>query len=340
MKRIAIVLLVLGLVAATLLIAWSGFDATAAVLMTMGWSGFALICAFHFGLIALNGMAWHLVTPDMPPHRLPFFIWGRWVRTAAADILPFSQLAGPLAGVRLAILHGVSGATAAASVMVDVATEFLTQLGFGLIGLVILLERDPSTGLVAPALLWVLAAGAMAAAFIAVQHGSGRPLLERLSAPIARRFSDLLPATMDSVYAALSRIHNQRLRVALAALLHLLEWLGTGLEAWIALRLMQVPISLAGAIGIEGLLYAIRGAAFAVPAAVGIQEGGYLLLGAAFGLSPEEALALSLLKRGRDLVVGVPALLSWQTIEGSKVWRRLARRVEPEPRRRSGDLIR
>ncbi|HXE27118.1 MAG TPA: hypothetical protein VN656_01325, partial [Stellaceae bacterium] len=81
------------------------------------------------------------------------------------------------------------------------------------------------------------------------------------------------------------------------------------------------------ATGIEGLLYAVRSVAFMVPMAAGIQEGGYLVVGAAFGLPPDQALALSLLKRGRDLALGVPALLGWQALEGGQWWR--GRRARP-----------
>ena len=77
---------------------------------------------------------------------------------------------------------------------------------------------------------------------------------------------------------------------------------------------------------IESLLYAIRTVAFAIPNAVGVQEGAYILVGGAFGLTPEMGLALSLLKRARDLVIGLPALGAWQALEGGRLWRRLAPR--------------
>jgi hypothetical protein len=75
---------------------------------------------------------------------------------------------------------------------------------------------------------------------------------------------------------------------------------------------------------IEGLLYAIRSAAFAVPNAVGVQEGAYIMLGGSFGLTPEMALALSLLKRARDLALGLPVLAACQLFEGSRLWRQYA----------------
>ena len=82
---------------------------------------------------------------------------------------------------------------------------------------------------------------------------------------------------------------------------------------------------------IESLLYAARSIAFAVPNAVGVQEGAYILLGASFGLSPETALALSLLKRARDLTFGLPALVTWQFLESGRLWRRIASRGHTRP---------
>jgi uncharacterized membrane protein YbhN (UPF0104 family) len=71
---------------------------------------------------------------------------------------------------------------------------------------------------------------------------------------------------------------------------------------------------------LESLGQAIRGAAFAIPGALGVQEGGYLLLAPLAGLSPETALALSLAKRARELLLGVPGLLYLHLAE--RDWRR------------------
>ncbi len=318
--RIAALLLLLGLAAATALVAWFGVGAIATTLLTVGWGGFVLICGFHFCLIALNGIAWHALIPDSPPRRWPVFVWARLVRTAAGDVLPLSQLGGPAAGIRLAILHDVPAAIAAASVIVDVALEFLTQLAYAVLGLLLLAARKPGADVLLPVAAWLIVAAGLCAGFIAAQRGGGR-WLERLSPRIARHLSSAMPATIEAITAALERIYARKGPIAFAGILHLIEWLATGAEAWLTLHLMQVPISFAAATGIEGLLYAVRSAAFMVPVAAGIQEGGYLLVGAAFGLTPDHALALSLLKRGRDLVLGVPALISWQALEGGRWWR-------------------
>ncbi len=48
-----------------------------------------------------------------------------------------------------------------------------------------------------------------------------------------------------------------------------------------------------------------------------IEEGGYAALAVMFGLPPESGIAVSLLKRARELVLGVPALVYWQSIEAA-----------------------
>jgi uncharacterized membrane protein YbhN (UPF0104 family) len=55
------------------------------------------------------------------------------------------------------------------------------------------------------------------------------------------------------------------------------------------------------------------------PGALGFQEGAYVLVGPLFGLGPESALALSLIKRAKDLAIGAPALLIWQVGEGRRL---------------------
>jgi hypothetical protein len=51
-----------------------------------------------------------------------------------------------------------------------------------------------------------------------------------------------------------------------------------------------------------------------------VQEAVVLLLGELLGISPQVSLSLALVKRARELLFGVPALLSWQWLEWRQ-WR-------------------
>ena len=58
---------------------------------------------------------------------------------------------------------------------------------------------------------------------------------------------------------------------------------GTG-EVYLICQFLGHPVSWLDALLLESLGQAIRGAAFAIPGALGVQEGGYLLLAPLAGL--------------------------------------------------------
>jgi hypothetical protein len=83
---------------------------------------------------------------------------------------------------------------------------------------------------------------------------------------------------------------------------------------------MGVSVSLTAALVIDSLIYGIRSFAFMIPNALGVQEAAYVMLGSLFGVTPDVALALSLIRRGRDIVLGTPVLIVWQLIEGKRAF--------------------
>ncbi len=66
---------------------------------------------------------------------------------------------------------------------------------------------------------------------------------------------------------------------------------------------------------IESLSHAARAVFFIIPGGIGIQEGAIVALAATYGLSPPIAVAVGLLKRIPDIILGIMGLLLWQGIE-------------------------
>jgi uncharacterized membrane protein YbhN (UPF0104 family) len=120
---------------------------------------------------------------------------------------------------------------------------------------------------------------------------------------------------VEVLQAELGLIYGHAAKLALGFLMHLIGWLGTGVAGWIAYRAVGVPIDFDDALAIEALLSAAAAAAFLVPVNAGVQEAGYAGLGAIFGVPPELSLGVSLVRRARDIAVGVPILLLWQLVE-------------------------
>jgi len=311
--------LVGGLALTILLVLHFGAPAVAAALGAAGISGLAIITAAHLAVIVLMGFAWWLLA--RAAGRPLVFVWARLMRDSAAEVLPLSQVGGYVLGARALVLRGVGAAIAVAATVVDLTLEMGSQIAYTALGLGLLLWLRPSTTLAVPVAIGLALAVIAVAAFVAVQR-RGAGVFERLASRFARDRLIAMAVSAEAVQANIHEIHAHRRGLWSCLLLHLVAWLASGAEAWLALKLMGVSFGIVPALALESLLYAIRSVAFIVPNAIGVQEGTYVVLGASFGLTPDFALGLSLLKRGRDLLLGIPALLAWQMFESHRLWRR------------------
>ena len=313
-KTLSIALAVLGLLLGTLLIGWFGAGRVLGGVLSVGWGGFAIVLGWQLMLFAILGLAWDAIAPRRVARRLRVFIWGRMVRDAAANCLPFSQVGGFVFGARAVTLHGVDWSLATASTVVDVTAEFLAELAFTGIGLGILIARAPDSRLAVPVEVGLGLAVMAGLALIWLQQGAAS-LFARLGRTIAGRWFTDARERVDVLQAELSLIYGHTLRLAVGFAVHLLGWLCTGVAGWITYHLLGVPIDFDDALAIEALLAGASALAFLVPVSAGVQEAGYAGLGAIFGVAPELSLAVSLVRRARDLALGVPILLVWQLVE-------------------------
>ncbi|HEY1936184.1 MAG TPA: lysylphosphatidylglycerol synthase domain-containing protein [Acetobacteraceae bacterium] len=314
MRKLSFLLALIGLTISISLVAWFGFDGVLDAAASAGWGGFAIICAWQLLLFGVLGLAWDAIVPPRTARRLWLFVWGRMVRDASANCLPFSQVGGFVFGARAVTLHGIAWPLATASTVVDVTAEFLAQLAFTGIGLGILLARAPRSELAVPVEVGLGLAIMAGFAFIWLQQGAA-PLFARIGGRIAGRWFGTAKERLDVLQTELSLIYGHTVRLAFGFIIHLAGWLGTGMAGWIAYRVIGVPIDFDDALAIEALLSAAAAVAFLVPVNAGVQEAGYAGLGAIFGVPPEMSLGVSLIRRARDLMVGVPILLLWQWME-------------------------
>jgi len=314
MRTLSFILALVGLAVSIALVSWYGFGGVVAAVASAGWGGFAIIVAWQLALFCVLGLAWDAIIPPREQRRPWVLIWGRMVRDASANCLPFSQVGGFVFGARAVTLHGISWPLATASTVVDVTAEFLAELAFTGIGLGILLARAPRSSLAVPVEVGLGLAIMACFAFVWLQQGAA-PLFARLGRRIAGRWFDNANDRMQVLQAELGLIYGHTMRLAAGFFVHLLAWLGTGVAGWIAYRVIGVPIDFDDALAIEALLSAASAMAFLVPVNAGVQEAGYAGLGAIFGVPPELSLGVSLIRRARDLAVGIPILLLWQVLE-------------------------
>jgi putative membrane protein len=285
----------------------------AATLAHAGW-GLLLVALFHLLPLVLDALA-ICVLFDQGSSRSPFrdSLLARWVGESANSLMPAGQIGGPVLMARHLALRSMRMENAAAAITVSTTLQTFAQIAFALIGVVLL---GAQTSHFPP--LELRAFALIASAFLAVQVGGfyliqRRGLFDKLMRAV-RRFSGKRDwsrwlSQAQAIDLAVAGKYRRNGAVTASFLLSFIGWIvGTG-EVYLIALFLGTPVSWRDALLLESLGQAIRGAGFAVPGALGVQEGGYLLLGPLAGLAPDAALALSLAKRARELLLGLPGLL-------------------------------
>jgi putative membrane protein len=299
-----------------------GVSQVGAAVATAGWA-IAAVVVYHFLVpVFLDAVAWWVLFPK--PDRLPLrkLFWMRWIGESVSTLVPSAAVGGDVVRARLAAIDGASLPMSAASVIVDVTLGVFTQAGFTLLGLVLIVDATGQKNFVGPTLLGTLIGVVAVAGFYFVQRLGMFRFLGLIIARLANspewqslaQSGETLDRTVRALYA-------RRRGVVLCCLWTIVSLVGGSGEIWIALHALGLPATLVNAVILQSMVLTIRSVAFPVPGGLGVQEGGYLVVGHLLGIPGEAAFALSLIARVRELSLGVPGLVAWQWIEGSRLLR-------------------
>lgn len=310
----------LGAILLAALVAWmlatDGVWRILYLLANASWIGLAAVVLFHFIQVLFSAAAWRtLAGPTVPRPGLGRYMTVRVIREAVNNLLPVAQIGGEFVGARLLNRDGVRLSSALAGVIGDLTVEMATQIAFTLLGLGLLLLTVGDGGIAGMVASFLLLAIVVAAGFVAAQWVG----LARLFEIGLSRFGRITGldglGEVAGLHTALIALYRAHRRLLGAAFYHFVSWLLGGVEVCLALHVLGSDVNLAAGLVIESLGQAFKSIGFAVPGALGVQEGGYILVCGLYGLSPELAIALSLVKRLREIALGVPGLVAWRWFE-------------------------
>jgi putative membrane protein len=303
----------IGLIA--VLAAHAGLATVYGALHDVGWLGLAWVCMLQLGAMALCAGAWKSVAGDTG---FLVCLTARFIRSGVSNLAGIIPVIGEVAGARALSLLGVPAGIAAASTVVDAALEALSQAIYTMIGVIPLALVVHADELARWLGAMVVASAPIFAVFLVVRRRGALMAAERVIARIARMlgFADA-GANLDLRRNVLD-IFQRRRRLWLAFLLHLIGWFMGAVQLWAAAQALDRPLSPGEALALQSMAYAARGAFFFVPAGFGVQEGTYVLVGAVLGVDASSVLALSLILRARDILMGLPGIMVWYTAEGRR----------------------
>jgi putative membrane protein len=314
-----------GFLLVVFLIIESGAAEVASAMLVLGW-WLAPITLYHLVPLSLDALSWRELLPASSRPGFLGVLRIRWIRESINTLLPVAGVGGDVAGARLAHKSGVPGAQAAASMVVDITVGAGTQTIFVLAGVTLLATRSDAEAAAAVAQVTLIGVAVFAgaiAAFVLVQHNSMFALFVRLLRRVApEKWLSVFADHASAIDDAVTDTYRRLFAFFRANVLRLAGWAAGAGETWLVMYLLGRPLSVTDAFILEGLSSGVRAAAFMVPGALGALEGSIVVFGALFGLPADMALAVSLSKRVRELVLGLPGLVAWQWVEGHHLLRR------------------
>lgn len=274
--------------------------------------------ASFFLLYAIGWLA--LLRPDEAARRagLGYFFWATAVRDAVDRLLPVASVGGSLVGVRILRWRGIAGAPAAASVIIEIFLTLVVVYLFTAMGLMLLAGYGTHNDEFRRVLtVFLLSLPVPVVALILLRNGTVLGRLKSFMHTVAGESAVSRGAA--SLDAAIRASLERRRGWLVAGSLQLVALVSGCFEIWFALRLFEHPVGIDAALVLESMTQAVRHIAFIVPAGLGVQEAGLIVFGHIVGIDTDLALGVAMVKRMREVIWGVPFLLSWQWMEGRRL---------------------
>lgn len=288
----------------------------------LGWLAPVVFVPFFF-VYLLDTWGWYLAFGSYAAARPPFLTLFRvrWVGESINNIIPSAYVGGEAMKAYLLHKRGVPGLTCGTSVVASKTCQVLAQMLFIGIGALAALPHLPAdSGARGGMLVITLAAFGVVVLLFALQREGMFSTLSRLLARLAIRIKALekhqpnLRKLDDQIYQF---YHRDRRRFFQSTGAYLLGWLADAVEVYVVCHLLGLPLSVTEAIAIEAFIGVAKAMGIFVPAAMGVQESGVVLLFQIFGLPTAIGVAYAIIRRGRDLLYVLVGGALLYTEEGS-----------------------
>jgi uncharacterized protein (TIRG00374 family) len=317
--RIAWILLGIGLL--VFLIYQSGPSRIVSDLSLVG-GGLAIVIALEFVVDGFNTLGWWFTfPPGLRARSLPKLFLVRLAGTALNATLPAGSLGGEPAKVYL--LDGdFPIQTVVATLMTSRLVFSLAKAGFITLGTLLTWRRfQLSHGFSLAVLTGFVITLAGVLAFLALQLRGVTAVTSRIAArlPIPGRWAEAIAGftpEMDAEMAALYRSRPRDLILALCA--HQCAFLCGVLQVLLMLGWLGLARSFGTGLAIESFAMLIGFVTFMVPGALGVQEGGKLVIFTALGLPAAAGVTVGIAFRLTSIVGAAAGLLTLAALKGRK----------------------
>lgn len=307
MGKLKLALAAVGLALFTYLVYSAGPREIAAEIWGLGFSALYILPPY-FIVYVLDNYGFYYAFESRPAGGAGY--WQLFTARLAGDAVNYSTPTAYLGGepVKAGILrnYNIPLKEGLSAVIVGKTTMTMAQVVFIVIGLGLAITVLGSSSVLVESATMVLFVAFIIIAFMywVQRKGMFGLLLKLLRAlRIRSKYIEAREEKLLKLDESISRFYTKRHLWFLASLFfNLAGWLAGALEVWVLCWLIDVEIGLIDAVVIEMFIQTIKAVMFFMPANLGTQEVGNVLIFAAFGFDSKSAMSFSILRRAREIL--------------------------------------
>jgi len=316
MKYLKFIFLGLGFVLLGVILRQTNLQEVWQQITLVGWWGMTLVIIFYFLEFLTDVFTWQLTFKSIP-------IQPRWtirllliymVGAAFNRVTPFASLGGEgFKAVMLKSHYQISYKETSASIILTKTLNTASLVFFAIIGFFLLLASPKfSNSFKTFTGLSLAIFSSCILIFFLIQRF-------RLSSRIVNRLGhsflgDRLAKPLENLRSVDDRLGEFYRNLPLfrnGLIVGFLNWPLGVLEIYVLMQFLQHPISFADAWLFDSVAQLVRAGTFFIPANIGTLEGSLVLLGASLTGSLELGLAISVIRRVKDILWILLGLLIW-----------------------------
>jgi glycosyltransferase 2 family protein len=312
-RRVQLGMLVGGAALLVLLVRDNDPAALSANLRLAGW-GIVLVIGQEIAAVVANTLGWWAAFPrPRPAVAFRHLVAARLAGDAFNYVTPTASIGGEF--VRGHVLVGrASRMELATSIAVAKVCQTIAQVAFIVVGVTYALATSalPRVLRVEISTLTVALIVAAGGLLVAQRRGLFGGLARILGALDRRGRFGHLGSRLRRLDVEIARAHRSHASIAASCAWFFGGWALGVLEIYLILWLLALPATFTLALTIETLSQVIDAVLFFVPAKLGTQEGGKVVIFTALGIDATKGLSLALIRRLRELVwAAVGLLILW-----------------------------
>jgi glycosyltransferase 2 family protein len=296
-------LMAIGVLLLAALIYQAGPRRLADHLRTLGWWAPVIFVPYAVAS-AFDAAGWRATFVSSRP-RLALLYIVRLIGEAVNNVTPTAYLGGEPVKAYLLQRFGVPLTEATTSVILAKTALTIAQIAFVILGVAFFFVHHGITWMTIPILAAMVVGGWIVTVLLI--RWQRRGLVAAVAALIGRvfpraRITARLEARAAEIDGKLLSFYEACRGDAVASVVfHLLGWIAGAAEVFAIMALIGHPVSVTEALIVEALAQPTRLLGIVVPATLGVQEAGGMLIFGLLGMPPDLGLALMLLKRVREI---------------------------------------